>query len=133
MALSFNVNRDGLLLDHSKVELEDEPRYFFTAAAYGQDASWYQESYTGPQTSVALVQGRSYRDVDRTLLINRNISAAEIAGEQVDVATLHGRVTLRGSVNTAVDRMHIANIAVAASRVELVDNQITLKPPVMKN
>jgi hypothetical protein len=129
MALSFNATRDALLLDDTKREFADEPRYVFTEAAYGQDAYYHRESYEGPHTSVALEQGRSYRDVDITVRINREIGAAKINRRNVEVGTMNGRVTLRGWVNTDEDKRRIGAIAIAASRLESVDNQITVGKP----
>lgn len=129
MALSFNPERDALLLDESKMEYADEPRYVFSEAAFGQDASSQEESYKGPRTSVALEQGNSYRDVDRTVQISREIRAAKINGRNVQVGTINGRVTLRGWVHTDEDKRRIGEIAVAASRLELVDSQIRVGRP----
>lgn len=125
-ALSFNEARDGLLLDDTKIEYRDEPRYILTEAAYGQEAHSREESYKGPHTSVPLEQGTGYRDVDQTVRINRQIRAAKLNGRNVQVGTLDERVTLRGSVPTADDKRRIGEIAIAAARLELVDNQITV-------
>ncbi len=132
-ALSFNAARDALLLDDSKLEYADEPRYVFTEAAYGQDASYKEEPYKGPHTSVALQQGRSYRDVDTTVRINQEIRRAKINGRHVQVGTFDGRVTLRGWVNAAEDKQRIGEIAHAFARVELVDDQITVGKPATSN
>jgi sporulation protein YlmC with PRC-barrel domain len=129
MALSFNADRDGLLLDNSKLEYDNEPRFVFEEAAHGQGASYQEESYSGPRTSVALEQGSSYRDVDRTVLINKNMREAKINARNVEVGTINGRVTLRGWVDTAEDKRRIGEIAIAASRLELVDNQIKVGRP----
>lgn len=134
MALTFNPARNALLLDDTKMEYADEPRYVFNEAAYGQDAYSKRESYTGPRTSVALEQGSSYRDIDCTVLINRNIRTAKINGRNVDVGTNNGRVTLRGWVHAADDKRRIGEIAAAAAmQQELVDNQITVGKPVTAN
>lgn len=129
MALSFNPARDALLLDATKLEYADEPRYILTEAAYGQDAYYTEETYEGPRTTTALEQGTSYRDVDRTVLINKGIRAAKLAGSRVEVGTLHDRVTLRGWVASAKDKRRVGQIAVAAARAELVDNQIVVRKP----
>jgi sporulation protein YlmC with PRC-barrel domain len=129
MALSYNAARDGLLLDDTKAEFADQPRYIYTPARFGQDAYYHRESYKGPRTSEALVQGDSYRDIDRTVLINKNIRAAKINGRNVEVGTNNGRVTLRGWVYTADDKRRIGEIAIAASRLEQVDNQINVGKP----
>jgi sporulation protein YlmC with PRC-barrel domain len=133
MALSFNATRDALLLDDTKREFADQPRYVFTEAAYGQDAYYHRESYEGPHTSVALEQGRSYRDVDITVRINREIRAAKINARNVEVGTINDRVTLRGWVNTNEDKRRIGEIASAATIREMVDNQITVGKPATGN
>jgi sporulation protein YlmC with PRC-barrel domain len=133
MALSFNATRDALLLDDTKIEYGDEPRYVFTEAAFGNPASYERESYTGPRTSVALEQGRRYRDVDMTVRINREIRAAKINARNVEVGTINDRITLRGWVTTAEDKRRIGEIAIADSRLELVDNQITVGKPATGN
>ncbi len=127
MALSFNNKRDALLIDDSKAKFDDEPRYVLTASTVvGLPETAEEESYSGPHTDVALVQGTSYFDVDRTVLINRNIRSTKINARNVEVGTINGRVTLRGFVNTEDDRRRIGEIAIAASRLEVVDNQITV-------
>lgn len=126
MALSFNSTRDELLLDQTKSEFANEPRYVFTETAFGNDATYERESYTGPKTSIALEQGDSYLDVDRSVLINREIRTANISARNVQIGTMNGRVTLRGWVNTNEEKRRIGEIAAAAARAELVDNQITV-------
>ncbi len=130
MALDFNPARNALLLDDTKQEYADEPRYIFTEAAYGNKATSQEEAYKGKRTTVALEQGGSYRDIDRTLLIQQNIRRAKIYQRNVEVGTMDGRVTLRGWVRSNDDRQRIGQIAIEASRLELVDNQITVGRPV---
>ena len=131
MALSFNATRDGLLLDDTKAEYADEPRYVLTEAANGVKAYYNREAYKGPHTFVTLAQGSSYRDVDRTVRINRDIRAAKVNGRNVEIGTINDRVTLRGWVNTEEDKHRIGGIAIAAATLaENVDNQITVGRPV---
>ena len=132
-ALSFNDARNALLLDDTKAEYADEPRYVYTEAAYGNGPSSHEEAYKGPHTSVALEQGSGYRDVDRTIRINKDVRAAKINARSVQVGTINGRVTLRGWVNTEEDKRRIGAIAIEAARLELVDNQITVGKPVTNN
>ena len=131
MALRFNDARDTLLLDDSLEEFANEPRYSFSEAANGQLAHSKEESYEGPRTSVALEQGANYADVDRTARINRRVLGAKIYVKNVQIATINGRVTLRGWVATEADQKLIGDIAITASRLELVDNQITVGKPVV--
>jgi osmotically-inducible protein OsmY len=133
MALHFNPTRDGLVLNDTPAELENEPRYIFTAAAYGQDAYSREEVYRGPRTSETLAQGSSYRDVDQTVRINREIRNTGIDCRGIEVGTLNDRVTLRGTVATAEDKRRIGESAIRVSRLELVDNQILVGDPASKS
>ena len=126
MALSFNAPRNGLLLDDSKREFADEPRFVFTEAAFGNEAHSQQEAYKGPHTAGPLAQGSSYRDIALTVRISKDIRAAKLTSRTIEVGTVDGRVTLRGSVRTEADKGRIFDLAVAASRLELVDNQIVV-------
>lgn len=129
MALQYNDARDQLLLDDTKREFADEPRFIFNEGTFGQDSTYKREAYTGKRTNVALEQGHSYRDVDCTVKINRDIRTAKINGRNVQVGTINGRVTLRGWVYTADDKRRIGEVAIAASRLEMVDNQIVIGKP----
>jgi len=131
MALRFNDVRDTLLLDDSLEEFANEPRYSFSEAANGVPAHSKEESYAGPRTTFALEQGENYADVDRTARISRKILGAKVDAKNVEIATINGRVTLRGWVNAESDKQLIGDIAIAASRLELVDNQITIGKPVV--
>ena len=133
MSLAFNATRDALLLDDTKEEFADQPRFIYTAAAFGNDAYSHEESYKGPRTNVALEQGSSYRDIDRTVQISKDIRAAKIGSRNVQVGTVDGRVTLRGWVSSAADKARIVALAIAASRVELVDDQITVGRPIVSS
>lgn len=133
MALSFNPTRDALLLDDTKIEYRDEPRYVFTEGAFGQPAFSEEEAYKGPRTSVALEQGRSFRDLDQTIKINKDLRALKIDLRHVQVGTLNDRITLRGWVNTEDDKSRIGSAAIAASRLELVDNQLRVGKPATRN
>ncbi len=125
-SLEFNPERNGLLLNQSKLAFRDEPRYVLIAASYGNDAMSKEESYRGPRTNTVLAQGSSYSDVDTTVNINRKIRLANINSRDVQVGTNDGRVTLRGWVSTDADRNRIQEIAVASTRLEGVDNQLII-------
>ncbi len=129
MALAFNSARDGLLLDDSVEEYADQPRYLYTEAAYGNEAYSQQELYKGGYTTGPLEQGSSYFDIDRTVAIDRAIRTAKINNRHVEIGTINGRVTLRGWTYNAEDKARIMGIAVAASRVEVVDDQMTVGRP----
>jgi sporulation protein YlmC with PRC-barrel domain len=133
MALSFNSVRDGLLLDDSKLQYAGEPRLVFTEAEYGNEAYTREQNYKGPHTDLPLQQGASYRDVDRTSRIYKSIRDAKLADENIEVGTFDGRVTLRGWADSAEDKARIFQIAVAASREELVDDQVMVGRPSAAN
>jgi osmotically-inducible protein OsmY len=116
----------GVTHTQSRLDLDDEPGYHTTPAAHGQKSKSQEETATTEPTTFALEQGVSYRDIDRTVLINREIRAARLPARNVEVGTLHGRVTLRGWVPTENAREKIGQIAVASSRLELVDNQLVV-------
>lgn len=130
MALAYTSSRQALLLDRTQEEYAKEPRFAFTPPANGQEGSSTEESYKGPKTAVALEQGKNATDQDRTAAINKDIRLSKINARNVQVGTLDGRVTLRGWVETAEDQRRIGELAVAASKLELVDNQITVGKPV---
>ncbi|MCX6953812.1 MAG: BON domain-containing protein [Verrucomicrobia bacterium] len=133
LSLRFNAAGNALLLDDTVAEFADEPHYAYTEAANGQERLYKRESYRGPHTQLPLEQGTSYRDLELTASITREIRAAGLSRPEVEVGTNDGRVTLRGWVDTETDKSRIAEIAVAASRLELVDNQITVGRPLTKN
>ena len=128
MALAYSPDRANLLLDDTAREFNDEPAYATIDAAYGQPGKHKEETATGPVTKIALEQGVSYRDIDRTLLINRMMRAGHLPSRNVEVGTLYGRVTLRGWVPTEAVHLKIVEIAVASSRLELVDDQLIVGP-----
>lgn len=130
-AFEFNEARDALLLDDTVEEFALEPRFVYTEAAHGNDATSQEESFKGPAAGVAMEQGDSYMDTDRTLLVYQNVRLAKIWQRNVRINTMDGRITLRGWVRTEDDRRRIGEIAVAASTVELVDNQITVGRPAL--
>ena len=131
LGLRFVAGGHVLLLDDSVAEFADEPRYAYTEAANGQDRHYKRESYRGPHTALPLVQGTSDGDVAQTAQINREILSARIGSRGVEIGTHNGRVTLRGWVATAADKRRIAAIAVTVTRLELVDNQITVGRPLV--
>ncbi len=128
-SLRFNAARDRLLFDDSSMPFADQPHLVFTPAAFGNPAHSEEESYRGPRTDVPLEQGTARRDRDRTAQIRKNLRAAKIAGLEFEVGTLNSRTTLRGRAGSEADKERAGAIAIAASRLELVDNQITVTSP----
>jgi sporulation protein YlmC with PRC-barrel domain len=133
MAFAFNDARDGLLLDDTKEQFADEPRYVFTEGSFGNEPYTHRESYKGPRTNVALEQGSSYRDVDKTVSLNREFRAAKINIRHIEFASFHDRITLRGWAFSEDDRRRLAEIAATVTMPEMVDNQITVGRPLAAN
>jgi sporulation protein YlmC with PRC-barrel domain len=128
MLLSFNARRDGLLLDVSKVPFANEPRVIFEDDSVGEVSSFVEQPTKGPRTDVALVQGTSFRDVNITSEIYQSMKDGKLDTFGVEVATLEGRVTLRGNVANPATKANIGAIAIGLVRLDNVDNQIQLMP-----
>ncbi len=127
--LSFAAKRDHLLLDVTKVEYKAEPHVIFEFGASGQVVSSREEAATTPHTDEALVQGTSFLDINTTAKIYQGMEDDHEGTYGVEVATLHGRVTLRGSVSNPGTKTSIGNIAIAVVRLDNVDNQIYVNSP----
>lgn len=127
--LSFKPKHDGLLLDVSKVVYNEEPHVIFQDGSDGQVISSEEQAATGPHTHVALVQGTSYRDINTTSRIYQSIQGGNLESWNVEVATLAGRVTLRGTVDNQGTKDSIGACAIAEVKLDNVDNQITVMPP----
>lgn len=132
-ALRYDPSLNRLVLDDTAAEFAAEPQYEFTPATHGNMASSREEPYEGPHTNVALEQGTDARDTERTQLIKTGIRSAKIQNRTIQVGTLNGRVTLRGWVDTEAEKTQIGQIAINASRAEVVDNQIEIRPASAKH
>jgi hypothetical protein len=127
--LSFNPKRDELLLDVTKVQYSEEPHVNFEMGASGQVTSTREQAATSPHTDVALVQGTNFHDINTTAKIYSAMEEAKLDNFGVEVATLQGRVTLRGSVINPGTKVGIGAIAINLVRLDNVDNQIEVKLP----
>jgi sporulation protein YlmC with PRC-barrel domain len=124
--LSFNAKRDELLLDVSKVAYDKEPNVIFQDGSGGQVVASREQAASGPHTDVALVQGTSFGDINTTAKIDQAIQTGDLASWGVEVATLNGRVTLRGSVNNQGTKDSIGALAITVVNLDNVDNQIVV-------
>jgi sporulation protein YlmC with PRC-barrel domain len=124
--LTFNTKRNGLLLDDTKVEYSEEPHVIFQDGSAGQKTSFRQQ----PENDVAksgLVQGTGSSDINMTAQIYKSIQSGKLdRANKVEVATLGGRVTIAGTVNSQSAKDGINAIAVAAVQAENVNNEITV-------
>ena len=124
---SYNAKRDGLRVDLSKIEYNQEPRVVFEDGAGGQVSTSKERAAVNPLTDGALVQGTGFRDVRTTAQIYQAIQDGKLdPNAKVEVGTLNGRVTLRGPVNNQAIKDNIGAIAVASVRLDNVDNQIVV-------
>ncbi len=124
--LSFKPNGQGLLLDVTKAAYETEPNVIFQYGAAGQVISSREQNASSSPTNVALVQGTSFRDIGITQKIDAAIQAGHLDTWGVEVATLNGRVTLRGTVNNQGTKDSIGAQAIAVASLDNVDNQIVV-------
>ena len=127
-SLTFNAKRNGLLLDVTKVQYAHEPHVIFETGASGQVTGSREQTATGPHTDVALVQGTSYRDITTTSKIYNAMQQASLDTYGVEVATLQGRVTLRGTVDNPGTKVSIGSLAIDLVKLDNVDNQINVTP-----
>ena len=125
--LSFNAKHNGLILDISKVEYKEEPQVIFQDGSAGQVVAVREETTPGPQIGGALVQGTNSRDINTTAQIYQSMQGNNLDSAGVEVATLGGRVTLRGDVSSQNLKDSINAIAVAVVKKANVDNQIVVK------
>jgi sporulation protein YlmC with PRC-barrel domain len=128
-AFAFNAAHNALILDATKREFTNEPLIVVTDPANAQPANSQEEPFNTENPPSVVVQGDSYADIDLAASISRRIRAAKIKGLSVQVTTRDGRTVLRGSAPDASARDRAAQIAVAASRIEVVDNQIAVNTP----
>jgi len=124
--LNFTADRKNLVLDVTKVEYAEEPHVIFAYGAGGQVISTREQAATTPHTSASLVQGTSFRDISITSKIYQGMDADNEGSYGVEVATLEGRVTLRGQVSNPGTKVSIGAIAIGQAKLENVDNQITV-------
>jgi sporulation protein YlmC with PRC-barrel domain len=127
--LSFNAKRDGLVLDVNKVAYDKEPSVIFQDGVSGQSISFTEQAATGPHTHAPLVQGTSFHDISTTSEIDKSMQTNNLDTWGVEVATLAGRVTLRGTVNNQGTKDSIGAIAVGLVMLDNVDNQIQVMAP----
>lgn len=127
--LRLNATGDGVVIDSTKLEFAKQPRLTQTEPNFNNRGTTTEEVYQGPRTAFALEQGTSEFDMELTATIKKAIREAKINARRVQIGTLDGRVTLRGSTATDADRTRIAMIAVLASRLEVVDNQMISRQP----
>jgi osmotically-inducible protein OsmY len=93
-------------------------------------SSYREQAPTGSHADIALVQGTSARDINTTAFLHKWITDNRLDPEgKVQIGTLDGRVTLRGSVSDEATRSLIGGMAIAEVKLYNVDNQITVAPP----
>jgi len=125
--LTFNTKRNGLLLDDTKVEYSQEPHVIFQDGSAGQKSSFREQPGNDDAIRSGLVQGTGSSDINMTAQIYKSIQSGKLdRANKVEVATLAGRVTIAGTVNTQAAKDGIDAIANAAVKAENVDNQITV-------
>jgi hypothetical protein len=152
-ALRFDAEHDMLQLDASKERLASSPHfqasewpvlnqsdyvggvyhaynvepYFTSDATNSVDNTRLNVRDRDSRTLTPLDQGNSQADVDTTAQIRKEImadSGMTTNAKNVKIITLNGHVTLRGPVNTADEKVRIAEIADRIASAGNVDNQL---------
>lgn len=104
--------------------------YFTTDATADADNTRRNVRDRDDRTLTPLNQGSSKADVATTAQIRKEIIAGKnmsVNARNVKIITNEGRVTLRGPVNTAEEKLLIGNIASNIAQLENVDNQLEVK------
>jgi hyperosmotically inducible protein len=155
-AMRFSPDRNGLQLDASKETLASAPHfqsaqwpdysqpsqaggvyraygvepYFTTDTTADVDNTRRNVRDRDDRTLTSFDQGNSQADVATTAQIRKEIIAGKnmsVNARNVKVITNDGRVTLRGPVNSAEEKLLIGNIANNIAQLENVDNQLEVK------
>jgi hypothetical protein len=161
-ALRFNAERDTLQLDASRERLAGSPHfpanawpdfsqpgyaggvyrayniepYFITDTTIDADNTRQMIRNGDNQTQTPLEQGNSQADRNTTAKIHAEINADKdmsANARSVQVATVDGRVTLRGPVNTAEEKRIIGEIANRIAHDGNVDNQLEVPITTSRN
>ena len=130
-SLRFNAAKNGLILDQSLDAVEGKPRFQWLN---GERTAFKQETYVNREVEAdrgaQLAQGENFRDTQKTNRIKQAIQAdpsLSASAKAVDVATLHARTTLRGTVTTAQEKQRIGQIAAKVGRGENISNLIEVR------
>jgi len=156
-ALRYNESRDQLQLDATKETMASaphfkadmwpdlgepaytdgvyrayraEPYFGMTKATPAADNSARNVSDRGGRRLTPLDQGNGQADIDITAQIRKDIIAGKgmsMNARNVKIITKDGRVTLRGPVGTAEEKMRIGEFAMNAASGQAVDNQLEVK------
>ena len=161
-ALRFDAEHETLQLDASKQSLASSPHfqanewpdlnqpdyvggvyhaykvepYFTTDATNSVDNTRLNVRDRDSRTLTPLDQGNSQADVDTTAQIRKEIMAdpgMTTNAKNVKIITLNGHVTLRGPVNTADEKVRIAEIADRIASAGNVDNQLEVSTAPISN
>lgn len=151
-ALKFTEDRKNLLLDANKEMMTAAPHFksnewpdfaepLYTSGIYqaykvepyfkqNADNSARNARDRDGQSLTPLDQGNGQADLDTTAQIRSRIIASKgmsINGQNVKIITIKGKVTLRGPVEGAEERLLIEDIATSCALVGNVDNQLEVK------
>ena len=155
-ALRFNPAGDALQLDATKELLSSAPHfkadqwpdfgqpaytdgvyraykvdpYFTTNSVPDADNTARNVRDRNNRTLTPLDQSNSKTDVNTTAQIRKGVNAMKdvsVNARNVKIITADGRVTLRGPVNTAQEKLNIGEIAAGIAQSVNVDNQLEVR------
>jgi sporulation protein YlmC with PRC-barrel domain len=134
-ALTYNAQRNGLVLDDTQAQLAGEPGFLWTGSSHTAYQEQKNKNRAGTEdgktmTASGMEQGDDYRDTQKTSRIRSGIHSAfglSSRGRAVQVATLNAQTTLRGQVSTEAEKAQIGQIAMRSGRLENVSNLIEVR------
>jgi osmotically-inducible protein OsmY len=113
-ALTYNAQRNGLVLDDTQAQLAGEPGFLWTGSSHTAYQEQKNKNRAGTEdgktmTASGMEQGDDYRDTQKTSRIRSGIHSAfglSSSGRAVQVATLNAQTTLRGQVSTEAEKIY---------------------------
>lgn len=125
--LRYNLNHNGFELNDHHQQFVNAPR--FNVLPSGNIREDAPDRPDAPPTP--LVHGASAKDKDTTLRIDKLISADKHLshfGQNVEVATLNGKTTIRGRSTTQENKNRILSYATSVSGAGNVIDKIVVSP-----
>ena len=126
-ALRYNLKHNGLRLNDHEQAFKDSPSFHMF-----RGGQFHEEEPSRPGIHPApLPHGESAKDKAITLKISKRISAdrnLSAYGKNIEVATLNGKVTLRGRAVSAANRDRLLSYATEAAGSGNVTSLIEVRP-----
>ena len=126
-ALRYNLKHNALLLNDHLQEFKDSPSFNMYRSGRFEEENPTRPGVPPPP----LPHGEDPKDKALTLKITNRIagdSKLSAYGKNIEVATINGKVTLRGRAVSASNRARLLSYATAAAGAGNVTDQIEIRP-----